>query len=126
MRLLLDSHALVWWLTDDPSLSGRAMAAIADPDNDVYASAVSGYELTNKQRLGKLKPPLAEELALMVWRAGLPVLAITLGHAIAAGALPGPHRDPWDRLLMAQARLDGLTVVTKDPAFTDYGVATLW
>ena len=126
MRLLLDTHALLWWLVDSPSLSTRARDAISDPDNEVWASAVSGYELANKQRLGKLKPPLTEELILMVRRAGLPVLPVTLEHAVAAASMPGPHRDPWDRLLMAQARLDHLTVVTVDPAFLDYGVATLW
>jgi PIN domain nuclease of toxin-antitoxin system len=126
LRLLLDTHALLWWLVDSPSLSPRARDAISDPDNEVWASAVSGYELANKQRLGKLKPPLTEELILMVRRAGLPVLPVTLEHAVAAASMPGPHRDPWDRLLMAQARLDHLTVVTVDPAFPDYGVATLW
>jgi PIN domain nuclease of toxin-antitoxin system len=126
LRLLLDTHALLWWLVDSPSLSTRARDAISDPDNEVWASAVSGYELANKQRLGKLKPPLTEELIPMVRRAGLPVLPVTLEHAVAAASMPGPHRDPWDRLLMAQARLDQLTVVTVDPAFPDYGVATLW
>lgn len=126
MRLLLDTHALLWWLVDSPSLSPQARDAIGDPDNEVWASAVSGYELANKQRLGKLKPPLTEELIVMVRRAGLPVLPVTLEHAVVAASMPGPHRDPWDRLLMVQARLDRLTVVTVDPAFPDYGVATLW
>jgi PIN domain nuclease of toxin-antitoxin system len=126
LRLLLDTHALLWWLVDAPPLSMPARDAIADPDNEVWASSVSGYELANKQRLGKLKPPLAEELIPMLRRAGLPVLPVTLEHAVAAASMPGPHRDPWDRLLMAQARLDRLTVVTVDPAFADYGVATLW
>lgn len=126
MRLLLDTHALAWWLMDSPSLSNDARSAIADPKNEVWASAVSGYELVNKQRLGKLQPPLAEELALMVRRAALPVLAITLEHAIAAAGLPGPHRDPWDRLLMAQAGQGRLTLVTTDGVFRDYRVATLW
>jgi PIN domain nuclease of toxin-antitoxin system len=126
VRLLLDSHALVWWLTDSRSLSTSARDAIADPGNEVWVSAVTGYELANKQRLGKLKPPLAEELIPTVRRAGLPMLAVTLEHAVAAASMPGPHRDPWDRLLMAQARLDRLTVVTVDPVFADYGVATLW
>jgi PIN domain nuclease of toxin-antitoxin system len=126
MRLLLDTHALAWWLADSGSLSGRARAAIAEPTNEVWASAVSGYELVNKQRLGKLEPPLAGELALMVRRAALPVMAITLEHAVAAAGLPGPHRDPWDRLLMAQARLGQLTLVSTDGIFRDYGVPTLW
>jgi PIN domain nuclease of toxin-antitoxin system len=126
LRLLLDTHALVWWLVDSPALSADARAAIADPANEVWASAVAGYELANKQRLGKLQPPVADELTSMVRRAGLPVLPISLNHAVAAGALPGPHRDPWDRLLMAQARTDGLRIVTCDPVFADYAVPTLW
>ena len=126
MRLLLDTHALAWWLADSPSLSGRARAAIAEPANEVWASAVSGYELVNKQRLGKLQSPLAGELAMMIRRAALPVMAISLDHAVAAAALPGPHRDPWDRLLMAQAQLGQLTLVSLDGIFRDYGVGTLW
>ena len=126
MRLLLDTHALAWWLADAPDLSRGARAAIADPANEAWASAVAGYELLNKQRLGKLKPPLAAHLATMVRRAGLPVLAVSLDHAITAGTLPGPHQDPWDRLLMAQALQDGFTVVTKDPTFAGYGVPVLW
>jgi PIN domain nuclease of toxin-antitoxin system len=126
MRLLLDTHALAWWLAGSESLSGRARSAIAEPAKEVWASAVSGYELVSKQRLGKLKPPLAGELALMVRRAALPVTAITLDHAVAAAGLPGPHRDPWDRLLMAQAQLGQLTLVSTDVIFRDYGVATVW
>ncbi len=126
MRLLLDTHALAWWLANSPSLSERARAAIGEVANEVWASAVSGYELVNKQRLGKLQPPLAGELALMIRRAALPVLAISLDHAVAAAALPGPHRDPWDRLLMAQAQLGQLTLVSVDGVFRDYGMATLW
>jgi PIN domain nuclease of toxin-antitoxin system len=126
MKLLLDTHALAWWLADSPSLSGPAREAIASPSNQVWVSAVSGYELVNKQRLGRLQPPLAEELPSMVRRAALPVLAITLDHTVVAAALPGPHRDPWDRLLMAQARLDRLMLVSLDGVFRDYGVATLW
>ena len=126
MRLLLDTHALAWWLIDSRSLSVRAKDAIADRTNEVWASAVSGYELVNKQRLGKLSLPIEGELSAMIRRAGLPVLAITLEHAVAAAALPGPHRDPWDRLLMAQAREARLTLVTVDGVFSDYGFATLW
>jgi PIN domain nuclease of toxin-antitoxin system len=126
LRLLLDTHALAWWLADSPDLSRRARAAIVDPDNEVWASAVAGYELTNKQRLGKLKPPLTAYLATMVQRARLPVLEVSLGHAIGGGSLPGPHRDPWDRLLIAQALQEGFTLVTKDPVFATYGVDTYW
>jgi PIN domain nuclease of toxin-antitoxin system len=126
VRLLLDSHTLVWWLTDSPLLSRRARRVIADRSNTVFASAVSAYELVNKHRQGKLRPPLADELLPMTRRASLPLLAISFEHAVAAAELPGPHQDPWDRLLMGQARVERLTVVSADPVFADYGVPTLW
>ena len=89
-------------------------------------SAVSGYELVNKHRLGELLPPLAEELSIMIRRAALPVLAISFEHAVAAAELPGPHRDPWDRLLMAQATIGQLTLISVDNIFGVYGIATVW
>ena len=123
---MLDSHTLLWWLKDSPRLSVRARGAIADRRNEPWASAVTGYELVNKQRLGKLQPPLVDELLPMMRRAGLPMLAVSFEHAVTAAGLPGPHRDPWDRLLMAQARLGQLVVVTTDPIFASYGIVTLW
>lgn len=87
---------------------------------------MSGYELVFKAQLGRLDQIIAEELGEMIRRARLPALPITLEHAMAAGDLPGPHRDPWDRMLIATARLESMTVVTKDPVFKDYGVPTLW
>lgn len=116
----------MWWLVDAPSLSAPARTAIADRTNTVWGSAVSASALINKQRLGKLRPPLTDELLPMIRRAGLPLLAITFEHAAAATVLPGPHRDPWNRLLMGQARLDGLTVVSIDPVFASYSISTLW
>lgn len=126
MRLLLDTHALIWWLTDHPRLSRAARSAIADPDNSAFASAASGYEIANKQRLGRLSGRIAQELPSALRRARIPVLRLHLEHTIAAGLLPGPHRDPWDRLIMAQAMVDDLTVVTIDPVFEDYAVPVWW
>jgi PIN domain nuclease of toxin-antitoxin system len=126
MRFLLDTHALIWWLTDHPRLSHAARSAIADPDNVAFASAASGYEIANKQRLGKLSGKIAQDLPSALRRARLPVLGLSLEHTIAAGLLPGPHRDPWDRLIMAQAMVDDLTIVTIDPVFGDYAVPTWW
>jgi PIN domain nuclease of toxin-antitoxin system len=126
MRFLLDTHALIWWLTDHPRLSRAARSAIADPDNVAFASAVSGYEIASKQRLGKLSGKIAEDLPSALRQARIPVLGLSLAHTLAAGLLPGPHRDPWDRLIMAQAMVDDLTIVTIDPVFEDYAVPIWW
>ncbi|HEY0836289.1 MAG TPA: type II toxin-antitoxin system VapC family toxin [Azospirillum sp.] len=126
MRLLLDTHALIWFLMGNERMSPSARAAIQDPSNEVTASAVSGYEAAFKVRQGKLDFAVIDELPRMLRQARIGVLAITLDHALAAGRLPGPHRDPWDRILMAQAASEGLRVVTVDPVFADYGVPTFW
>lgn len=126
MRLLLDTHALVWWLTDNARLSRTARMAIADPDDTVLVSAASGYEIANKQRLGRLPGGIAQDLPNALRQARIPVHALTLAHTVAAGLLPGPHRDPWDRLIMAQANTDDLAVVTIDPVFQEYALPICW
>jgi len=126
MRLLLDTHALIWWLADSPKLSRAARSAIADPRNTVLATAVNGYEIANKERLGRLPGKLTGILPQVLRRSRISIHPLTLGHALAAGQLPGPHRDPWDRLIMAQAMAGGLTVVTTDAIFRDYGVPVCW
>jgi PIN domain nuclease of toxin-antitoxin system len=103
VRLLVDTHALLWWLTDNPRLSYAAEAAISDPDNEVFVSACIGYEIAYKQRLGRL-PALPESLARRLEREGIETLPVSLAHALAAAALPGPHRDPWDG---AMSQADG-------------------
>jgi PIN domain nuclease of toxin-antitoxin system len=125
MRLLLDTHALHWWLIDSARLSTPARAAIASPDNDILVSAANGYELAQLIRLGRVTGDIAG-LQPAIRRTGFAVLALTLEHAMDAGRLPGPHRDPWDRLIIAQALSEQLTVVTADRVFRDYGVAVLW
>ena len=125
MRLLLDTHALLWWLSDDLRLSRPARSAIADPANQLMASAAVGYEIAYKQNLGRL-PALPEMLPERLRREGIGTLPITLDHAIAAAALPGPHRDPWDRIMIAQARAEGCRVVTLDRVFSDYEIPVLW
>lgn len=126
MRLLLDTHAVIWFLSGSRALSSVAQGAIADPRNEVFISAVSGYEIRGKSRLGRLDPVIADEFIRFVRAASMATLPITLLHAMAAGDLPGPHRDPWDRLLMAQARAETMLLVTQDPVFAGYGVPTLW
>jgi PIN domain nuclease of toxin-antitoxin system len=125
VRLQLDTHTILWWVMDDPRLSDIARRAIREPSNELFASACVAYEIIYKQQSGRL-PPLPVSLPRQFHREGVSVLPITLDHAIAAAALPGPHRDPWDRIMMAQAIAEALTVVMVDPVFASYDVPVLW
>ena len=126
MRLLIDTHALFWWLTDNRRrLSPTACRAMDDAQNNLFASAVVGYELAYKQAAGRISP-LPDSLPRQLQRAGIAVLPLSLDHALAAAALPGPHRDPWDRIMTAQAMAESLTVITVDPQFARYGLPVLW
>jgi len=122
MRLLLDTHALLWWLRDE-GLAVEARAAIATPRNSVFVSAANTWEISIKQSLGKLT--VDGDVLKHVAQAGFDELPITLAHGIAAGQLPTHHKDPFDRMLIAQAQLEGLTVVTRDQRFRQYDVPTL-
>ena len=123
MRLLLDTHVLLWWLADDAGLNPNARSLISSAESTVFVSAVSAWEISIKQALGKLEAP--DDLEAQLLRHHFSPLAISIGHALAAGALPRHHEDPFDRLLVAQAKLEGLTVATRDPRFEPYGVPTL-
>jgi PIN domain nuclease of toxin-antitoxin system len=122
MRLLLDTHALLWWLADE-GLQPQAQDAIADPANLVAISAATAWEISIKKALGKLAAP--DDLEQQVQAGGLVPLPISIGHGIAAGRLPRHHEDPFDRMLIAQALAEGLTIVTRDKRFADYGVPVL-
>ncbi len=122
--LLVDTQALLWWLTDDPALSSIARAEIADPANEPLVSAASVWEIAIKRALGKLTAP--DDLLDSVRDGGFSWLPIVPEHAWAVGALPPHHGDPFDRLLIAQAQVEGLTVVTSDERFAEYGVAVRW
>ena len=128
MRLLLDTHAFFWWLSGSSRLSLPARQAIGDEDNEVVVSAASAWEIATKHRIGKL--PDAEELALDIPGAiagqNFEELPITVEHAVRAGALPGPHRDPFDRMLIAQALSGNLVLVSIESLFDSYGVRRLW
>jgi len=128
MRLLLDTHALLWWLDGDRRLSRRAKTAIADEDNEILVSAVSAWEITTKARLGKLPgaADVAADVAGAVDSQGFTPLDITMRHAQRAGRLSGDHRDPFDRMLIAQTLIEGLTVVTNDDVFDGFAVERLW
>jgi PIN domain nuclease of toxin-antitoxin system len=128
VRLLLDTHALLWWLDGDRSLTRRARTAITDEDNVVFVSAASAWKITTKARLGKLPgaEAVAEDVVGAVASQGFSSLDITILHAQRAGRLPGGHRDPFDRMLIAQAQLEDLTLVSNETAFDKYGVSRLW
>lgn len=128
MKVLLDTHVLLWWLFDDPALSRPAREVIRDPGSFVLVSAASAWEISTKHRLGKL-PEAGEAVAglpSLLRTARFETLPITVEHAMAAGSLPGPHRDPFDRMLIAQSRLEDLPVVTADPVFRRYSTRTIW
>jgi PIN domain nuclease of toxin-antitoxin system len=128
MRLLLDTHALLWWWGDDAQLSAAARAAMGDERHEVLVSAASAWEISTKQRLGKLSPVPADAVAFLrlVADDGFALLPVDARHAWRAGALAHAHRDPFDRMLAAQCELESLTLVTRDPAFAALGTRTLW
>ena len=128
MRLLLDTHALLWWLTDDPKLPLEPRDAIANTENDIFVSSASAWEISTKHRIGKLTGvgDVSERLVFYVRKSGFQSLPISLEHAVEAGRLPGPHKDPFDRMLMAQANIEKLKVVTIDPVFKDDQISALW
>ena len=119
-RLLLDTHALLWWLSGDPNLGNETKAAIADPRNEVYVSAASTWEISIKRSLGKLTAP--DDMDTIVEDEGFGKLPITLFHGDQAGLLPEHHKDPFDRMLVAQAQAEGLVIVTCDEKIELYPV----
>lgn len=121
MSLLLDTHALLWWLSGE--LSEEVTDRLADPSTYVAVSSVSIWEVEIKRSLGKLDAPAG--LAEVVVDEGFEQLPVTFAHAERAGGLPLHHRDPFDRMLVAQSELEGLTVVTRDAAFELYGIRRL-
>ena len=122
MSLLLDTHVVLWWLADDPTLADDIKARL-DHEPDVHISSANVWEVAIKQAQGKLREPA--DLPERVRDSGFRELAITSAHAIAAGRLPLIHRDPFDRMLVAQAQCEGLTLVTRDSRCKKYGVPVL-
>jgi PIN domain nuclease of toxin-antitoxin system len=120
MNLLLDTHILLWWLDGSPSLSKTASEAISDASNLVFVSAAVVWEIRIKQTLGKLKIPA--DFRQVLERQPFEKLPITAEHAHAVGDLPSHHRDPFDRMLIAQAKVEGLTIVTHDRIFRQYRI----
>lgn len=127
-RLLLDTHALLWWWTDDDNLSDEARRAIGDPGAEVHVSAASAWEISTLWRLGRIDraPGAVSRFHELVEADGFYHLAITHFHCLRAGGYPAEHRDPFDRLLAAQSEMEGLTLVTRDTAFTQFPAAVFW
>ncbi len=128
MRALLDTHALLWWLADSERLSVPARRTIADESNEILVSAASAWEIATKFRLGRLEASgaVALDIAGAVASQGFEELTISVADAERAGRLPGPHRDPFDRMLIAQALSRDLVIVSIDRAFDRYGVNRHW
>lgn len=123
MNLLLDTHTLLWWLDADPGLSTAAQASIAEPENTVFVSAAVVWEIRIKEAIGKLKLP--PSFAQVLKDQPFVDLPVTIDHAHALTGLPMIHRDPFDRLLVAQARHEGLTMITRDVHISEYGIPTI-
>ncbi len=123
MNLFLDTHVLLWWLDDNPALSKKARNAISNPDNLIVLSSVVIWEIRIKQALGKLE--IVPNFYSVIKNQGFELLSITSDHAFAVGDLPMHHRDPFDRMIISQAKFEGLTIVTHDNIFKKYDIPVL-
>ena len=128
MRLLLDTHAFLWWLTDSSRLSEAVRQTILDPSNDKLISAAAAWEIATKHRLGKLPgaDPIASDIAGAIACQGFQELPVFVADASRAGALPGPLNDPFDRMLIAQALSRNLVLISNESTFDRYGIRRLW
>jgi PIN domain nuclease of toxin-antitoxin system len=128
MRLLLDTHTLLWVMLGDPKLSRRAKTALTSVSIEVFVSVVCIWEIATKVRIGKMPMPgnLLNDPIFTLASLGFPDLPLTLSHARLGGLLPHPHKDPFDRMLAAQTLLEGLTIVSADTIFDDFAVIRLW
>jgi PIN domain nuclease of toxin-antitoxin system len=128
MKILLDTHAFLWWITEDPRLSVRAREVISDGNNELFLSAATGWEITIKAQIGRLKLPdepqhfIPEQMRIN----GIQSLPIQMDHALHISTLPSHHRDPFDRLLIAQAQLEELPILSSDPQLANYQVQLIW
>jgi PIN domain nuclease of toxin-antitoxin system len=128
MRLLLDTHTLIWWLTGDSSLPASARRLIASRNHDILVSTVSAWEISTKVRLGRLNTAtdLARDFSAYLAQERFESLSISIEHGIRAGSLPGSHKDPFDRVLVAQAQMENLAIVSNDAELDGYGVSRVW
>ena len=128
MKALLDTHAFLWWINDDPRLSDTVRELVGNGESELFLSAASGWEIAIKMRLGRLEVRedpeqfIFEQLALN----DIAVLPISMNHALRTAALPDHHRDPFDRMLVAQSQIEQLPIVTADPLIARYAVEVIW
>lgn len=128
MKALLDTHTLLWWLDGDERLSNTAQSWIAQADHIVLVSAASAWEIATKVRIGKLPgaTAVAENYHVCLAEQGFTPIAISVEHALRAGSLPGPHRDPFDRMLIAQAQAENIPLISNESLFDSYGIRRIW
>ena len=128
MRALLDTHTLLWWILEDPALTRTAQQTITEASNAMLVSAASAWELAIKYQQGKLPKAgdLVSNFSSEVEREGFQLLPISADHGIRAGLLPGPHKDPFDRMLIAQSQAENLPIISNEVVFEHYGVRRLW
>ena len=127
-RILLDTHVLLWWLDGDKRLVRKSRQLIQSEANEILVSAASVWEITTKARIGKLPGALdvAADVPACIVDQGFSSLSISVEHAQIAGNLPGPHRDPFDRMLIAQAQAERIAIISIDDALDGYGVTRIW
>ena len=128
MNALLDTHTFLWWITDNAELSPRAREVVGDGDNTLFLSAASGWEIAIKAKLGRLQLPDTPERFVFehMSQNAITGLPIQLSHALHVYTLPDYHRDPFDRVLIAQSQLEKLPIVTKDPQISHYSAEVIW
>ena len=128
MHLLLDTHALIWWMTENPSLPESIRRLMVDKRNTVVVSAASAWEMATKVRLGRLSAAsdITRNFEEYLTQSGFESLPVSAAHGIRAGLLPGPQRDPFDRMLIAQAQAENLTIVSNEMSFDSYGIRRAW
>lgn len=128
MKMLLDTHTFLWWITNDPQLSPRARQIMEAADTELFLSAASGWEIAIKSRLGRLKLPadLQSFMAEQLWINAIQVLSIQMAHALHVATLLAHHRDPFDRMLVAQSQIEHLPILSGDPLIAQYGVTVIW
>ncbi|MGH7176504.1 MAG: type II toxin-antitoxin system VapC family toxin [Tepidisphaeraceae bacterium] len=128
MKILLDTNVFLWWIADQRRLSPHAETILRDPSSELLLSAASGWEIAIKTRLGKIKLATTPEIFVPQHMSSnrIAPLAVEMRHALQVSALPDPHRDPFDRLIIAQCQVEGIPIVTNDAAMARYGVKVLW